>query len=141
MLDLRTLVMRHDAWIKGKKFLESLARVATSGSYNDLANTPKIPERIGYQELSKDNISVGASQSADVDITGTITSGYSVIGVIGVSLANASSSGSGVTGIAINRFYPLSNGANVRVRNIVGSAAKIKITVRLLIRSTDRGTK
>ena len=142
MLDLRTLVMRHDAWIKGKKFLESLARVATTGAYSDLTGRPTIPERIATQTVSKDNITVNATYSSDQDITGTITSGYSVIGVVGVTLANASSSGTGVTVIAINTFDRLDNGARVRVRNTSSSTnAKIKITARLLLRSTDRGTK
>ena len=118
----------------------TLATVATSGAYSDLSGRPTIPERIGTQLLNKDNVTVAAG-THEIEITGTIESGYSVIGVVGVYMTNASSSGQGVSYAVLTEFQHQSNGAKVTVRNTASSSIKIRVYVRLLLRSTDRGTK
>lgn len=82
---------------------------------------------------TKDNQSVSSSSYVGVLIDISVPTGYTPIGIVGVHLANASSSGTGVTLASIAQFYVSSNTqAYVRIKNPSSSALKLAVTADVL---------
>ena len=82
---------------------------------------------------SADNWSVSANSYDYKDINITGLDGRTPIGVVGIDVFNASSSGSNANNIAINRFQFLNNGkVRVGLRNVASSAAKVKCVANVL---------
>ena len=80
----------------------------------------------------KDNISVTANSYTD-NTTSVSSSGYTLMGVIGFYVANASSSGSGGMNAIVNQCYvSAANSVTYRISNKSSSAIKVRIYMDLL---------
>lgn len=80
----------------------------------------------------KDNISVTANNYTD-NTTSVSASGYTLMGVLGFYVANASSSGSGGMNAIVNQCYvSAANSVTYRISNKSSSAIKVRIYMDLL---------
>lgn len=80
----------------------------------------------------KDNISVTANNYTD-NTTSVSASGYTLMGVLGFYVANASSSGSGGMNAIVNQCYvSAANSVTYRIANKSSSAIKVRIYMDLL---------
>lgn len=95
---------------------------------------PTVPT-FTVSEVSVDNISIEGGGSYEGSVSAA-KSGYQPLGVVGVIISNATSSGTGYGFSNLVRFY-LSNGnVTFRVLNPRENAIKIKIAAKVLYRST-----
>lgn len=88
---------------------------------------------------SKDNVTISANSSVDIDVTVTKT-GYTAIGIVGIGVADASSSGTRYGYCHESREYlygtPAST-ARVTLRNhYPNGAAKVQVTFVILYAKT-----
>lgn len=87
--------------------------------------------KLRASNYSKDNVSVASSKTVSTEISCART-GYTNLGIIGVTVAKAGSSGKNQEYCMITDFGISGDTVTIGVRNIGSSAAKIKITVRVL---------
>lgn len=84
------------------------------------------------ENKSKDNQSIAASSTSNISVTVT-KSGYTALGIVGVHVDNATSSGTQHTLCCIEDFYLSSaKTAIVSIRNTSSKAAKIIVTAYVL---------
>lgn len=93
-----------------------------------------VPELSTY-EFVKDNQTVDGNSYGSFYFD-THRTGYTILGIIGVYLRNATTDGTRVTYCSIIDWYETGgssgNNIRVRVRNLAANAAKIKITLQIL---------
>ena len=91
------------------------------------------------ENKSKDNVTISANSSTDIDVTVTKT-GYTAIGIVGITVVNASSGGIRADYCHENRQYlsgtPTST-ARVSLRNhYPNGSSKVKVTFVILYAKT-----
>ena len=80
-----------------------------------------------------DNVSISANTYSAQYGSALSKDGYTAIGILGVDLMNATSSGTNVTLCAINRFYiNVSKQPYIVIRNTGSSACKIRCEIKVL---------
>ena len=85
----------------------------------------------------EDNISIDASGAANKTFSCAKT-GYTAIGVVGFSVANASSSGSNASYAVVRGcFLASATTVTIYIRNDFNAAAKVKATVYVLYRKNS----
>ena len=107
----------------------SAANMRSALSLGSLATLSSISDYISVGSVSYDNLSISANNSAQTGNVATTKSGWTALGIIGVSLANASSSGTLYSWCSVYQYAMNSNKqVYAQVRNhYTGGAAKIKV--------------
>lgn len=83
------------------------------------------------EERVVDNVSIAAN-SAVAAVIDDALDGYTPVGVVGLFINNASSSGSNADRVVTRGAYHWSSGMNIYLRNDTSTAAKVKVTARIL---------
>ena len=79
-----------------------------------------------------DNNTVNANSALSVNFTNIGKTGYTILGIVGASIANASSSGTGSQLCAIKAFFASGTDATLAIKNNGSSAAKVKAELYIL---------
>lgn len=91
---------------------------------------PTVPT-FTVSEVSVDNISISGGDSYEGSVSAA-KSGYTPLGIVGVVISNATSSGTGYGFSNLIRFYLSGNNVTFRVLNPRENAIKIKIAAKVL---------
>ena len=91
-------------------------------------------------QMIVDNLSISGSSASPADQLYQVTppsAGYSLIGIVGIIIENATTSGQGQSAAVVNEYYFTTSQANiplvcVRIRNVTSSAIKIQVNMQLL---------
>ena len=121
----RALFVSDDGFIRRS----TAANFRTMLGLGSLATLSSISNYIVVDSVSYDNLSISANNSAQTGNVATTKSGWTALGIIGVSLANASSSGTLYSWCTVYQ-YAMNSSKQVyaQVRNhYTGGAAKIKV--------------
>lgn len=121
----RALFTSDDGFIRRS----TAANFRTMLGLGSLATLSSISDYISVGSVSYDNLSISANNSAQTGNVATTKSGWTALGIIGVSLANASSSGTLYSWCSVYQ-YAMNSSKQVyaQVRNhYTGGAAKIKV--------------
>ena len=92
------------------------------------------------KETVFDNVSISGSTAMPADSTYNVTppsAGYTLIGIVGIEIDNATTSGQGQSAAAVNEMhFATSQGGTpyvtIRLRNVTTSAIKLKCDLQLL---------
>ena len=110
--------------------LWTAGNISCDGNINTKDNFTKNSRTyIVTEEHTTDNASVGATSVANVSVTMTKTN-YTILGTVGIGMANATTSGTGVGKCSIRNFDLSGSTVTVAVYNAGSSAAKVKVIVR-----------
>ena len=121
----RALFTSDDGFIRRS----TAANFRTMLGLGSLATLSSISDYISVGSVSYDNLSISANNSAQTGNVATTKSGWTALGIIGVSLTNASSSGTLYSWCSVYQ-YAMNSSKQVyaQVRNhYTGGAAKIKV--------------
>ena len=91
-------------------------------------------------QMVVDNLSISGSSAMAADQLYNVTppsSGYTLIGIVGIIIENATTSGQGQSAAVVNEYYFTNSQDNrpyvcVRIRNVTSSAIKIQVNMQLL---------
>ena len=112
----------------------SMANMRTALGLGSLATLSSVANYVTIAEVSVDNVSIAANNTTQTSNIATTKSGWTAVHIIGVSLQNASSSGtlySWCVPYQVNMNS--SKQVNAQIRNYyTGGAAKIKVIFRIL---------
>lgn len=79
-----------------------------------------------------DNTTVNANSALSVNFTNIGKTGYTILGIVGAAISNASSSGTGSVHCAVKAFFVSGTDATLAIKNTNNSAAKVKAEVYVL---------
>lgn len=110
------------------------SRYASRKYAGELLMNTILKDIVTTREYSIDNQSIPVNTTNEITIPVTPNDGYKLLlGVSGVFITNATSSGSGSTSCVISSFWHTGTEVLVRVRNLGSSAAKVKLTIKQLM--------
>ena len=81
---------------------------------------------------TKDNISIAKATTGSSSFTISTQSGYTPVGIVGVDLSNASSSGTGVNHCSLLQYQLSGSTVDWQIRNTSTTAA-IKISIQVFV--------
>lgn len=102
----------------------------TSGGDGTQVSKEWVKSLFAYENKVLDNVSVAANTSVDSSISVT-KSGYTPVGIMGVLIRNATSSGAQWGNVSVVQSYIAGGSAGIRLFNKGTNAAKVKITATI----------